>query len=140
MAYDYDAGTTNKATASTALQAGVTGASVGTAVLPGIGTAVGAGIGLIAGAIAGRSTARNQQRLEQDYEKEQEALLKKREELMDKAAYDQDQIAAAQSAAAQKSSRRGGELPFAPTDPTLQDAMYMGNGSAYDAWKSSIYG
>lgn len=140
MAYEYDAKETTVAAGQAALQGGVSGASIGTAILPGIGTAVGAGIGIIAGALVGRTKARQAQRSEQDFTKQQEKLAEEQEKLMENAVYDQQQLAAAQSAAAQKSARRDGSLPFAPTDQTLQDAMYMGNGSAYDAWKSSIYG
>ena len=47
----------NKAAVNKAAEMGATGADIGTAILPGIGTAVGAGAGIIGGAIVGSKQA-----------------------------------------------------------------------------------
>lgn len=125
-------------TAQTAGAGGLGLAGVlGTAV-PVIGAATAlAGLGL---AIGGAIGAKKRRKEQEAYESQQRALAEEQEKVAKRAAYDAEQQMARQQAQAQKASRRGKSLPFAPTDAALADAMYVGSGNAYDRWHQEMFG
>lgn len=132
----------SKAALSGAGQGAGLGATIGTAVLPGLGTAIGAlsgafigGVaGYLGGSTAGAQQGRQQAKADLDAKRRSDILARQTKTAM-------QQEAKAASGAKASTVKAPPMAPVSGMDAAMQ-AMpaTTGKGTAYDAWRSTVYG
>lgn len=116
------------------------GATIGTAVLPGVGTAIGMVGGALVGAVAGAFYGGNVGEKEAEDAKRAELNSKRRTDILTR----QEVTAGQQQARMDQTSKVKTPRMTAPSATDTVSIAQMpsasGKGTAYDAWRTTVYG